>query len=894
MDGPKPAISSVMPAAICDAQKDITLTLTGTGFSPEVQNGLTSNPIVKLPTVTLVSSSGQQFAIPDADISFPDTTGDSLTVIVPQSLVAPGTYSIEVTNPNTNSSTLAGAVTVHPPPTITSVAPSSGSPGATVTVTVTGTGFLPGMTVTLDAMPPVAGTSVTVSADGTTAMVTFDLTGVAGGTYSITVDNHDGCTATLMGAFTVGSEFTITGIDPPFGCTCSDTNVTISSNGGFASTPSVEMVLHGTTSPVYSLKRVAFVTTSTITAVVPSGLPLGTYDVTVTNPPSVGTFGTLPNAFRVVQMPVPEITDVVPSRAPASTSVPLDIYGSNFRTTATVQFVDTTNTPVGTAVNGTVVNSGHITVTITTPGTNGPYLVRVTDTDEMTYSDWSAFIVGSEGASGKLNAFTGESSLVTGRRMLGGVGAEDDLGNFFLYAIGGDTGGASPTVLDSVEVAQQGKFGGIAAWHQEKLSNNMTTTRDAPVAVAVPIPQATDPCAPAVLCFPPVKTYIYVVGGRNQAGMVLGSIERAMVLRNADAPVVTTAAASASAGSLATGTWYYKVSAVLAASDPDNPGGETLPSDEAIVTLTSAQTGLDLAWNPVTGAVGYKVYRTATVNGASQGEVLIATPTGTSYTDTGATAGTEVPLPPGALGTWAVQGQSLGQARWGHQAAVVVDNQGATGGSSLYVLGGMSDAANGVLATVERSPIDATAGTLGTFAAGGDTVLPTAIAFFSLVVESAVNVSGFATGAGGSPARFITVGGVVLGTGTGAASAELTSSNVTAGGGNGAWSAYGGAGTSLTRGGDMGVIASNKLFWLGGAGAATLNPPAFTNIRLNGDNVAFAADGTFGSPIQSTANAFPAGHATALGVPITVDNFIYFVGGTSDGTDAVGLTWQTF
>lgn len=888
-DGPKPAISTVMPGAICDAQKAITLTLVGTGFSPEVQNGLTSSPTVVVPTVTLLGSSGATFAVPADDVSFPDSSGTMLTVTVPQGLVAPGTYSVEVTNPNTNSSTLAGSLTVDPPPTITSVAPTTGAPGTSVTVTITGTGFLPGMTVTLDSMPAVTGTAVTVSADGTSAMVTFDLTGVAGGTYSITVDNHDGCTASLANAFTVGSEFTITGIDPPFGCMCSDTNVTISSNAGFASTPSVQMVLHGTTTPVYSLKRVAFVDASTITAVVPSGLPLGTYDVTVTNPASAGSFGTLANAFRVVQMPIPVITDVVPSRAAANTSVALDIYGSNFRTPATVQFVDTTNTVVGSPVTGTVVTSGHITATITTPGTDGPYLVRVTDTDEMTYSSWSAFIVGAEGASGKLNAFAAEPSLVTARKMLAGVGAEDDLGNFFLYAIGGDTGGATPTVLGSIEVAQQGKFGGLAAWRQEKASNDMTTTRDAAAAVAVAIPAQNDPCAPAILCFPPAKTYIYVTGGRNQAGTVLGSIERAVVLRNADAPVVTTAAASATAtGTLAAGTWYYKVSAVLAASDPDNPSGETLPSDEAIVTLSSTQSAIDLAWNAVAGAASYKIYRTAMVDGTSQGEVLIATQTGTTYTDTGATAGTEVPLPPGSLGTWQVQTATIA-ARWGHQAAVVVDNQGATGGRSLYVLGGMSDATSTLLGTIERSPIDATTGGLATFTAAGNTAL-TPNAFFSLVVETAANVSGFATGAGGAPARFITLGGIVGTT----ASTEVTAAPVTSGGGVGGWSAYGGAGNGLARAGDMAVIASNKLFWLGGAGGAALGPLAFSNIRQNGDNVAFSTDGTFSSPIQSTANAFPAGHPTALGVPVTVDNFIYFVGGTSDGTNAVGLAWQTF
>lgn len=888
-DGPKPAISTVMPGAICDAQKPITLTLVGTGFSPEVHDGLTSNPTVVVPTVTLLASSGQTFAIPAEDVSFPDSSGTMLTVVVPQGLVDPGTYSIEVTNPNTNSSTLAGSLTVDPPPTITAVSPTTGAPGTSVTVTITGTGLQSGMTVTLDSMPPVTGTAVTVSADGTNAMVTFDLTGVTGGTYSITVDNHDGCTATLANAFTVGREFTLTGIDPPFGCTCSDTSVTISSNAGFASTPTVQMVLHGTTTPVYNLKRVAFVDASTITAVVPSGLPLGTYDVTVTNPASAGSFGTLPNAFRVVSMPPPVVTDVVPSRAPANTSVALDIYGSNFRAPATVQFVDTTNTPVGTPVTGTVVTSGHITATITTPGTDGPYLVRVTDTDEMTYSSWSAFIVGAEGASGKLNTFATEPALVTARRMLAGVGAEDDLGNFFLYAIGGDSGGSTPTVLSSIEVAQQGKFGGLAAWREEKPANDMTTTRDAAAAVAVAIPAQNDPCAPAILCFPPQKTYIYVAGGRDQAGTVLGSIERAVVLRNADAPVVTTAAASASTGTLAAGTWYYKVSAVLAASDADNPSGETLPSDEAIVTLSSTQNAIDLAWNPVTGAVGYKIYRTAMVDGASQGELLIAAQTGTTYTDTGATAGMEVPLPPGSLGTWQVQAATV-SPRWGHQAAVVVDNQTATGGRSLYVLGGMSDAATGLLASIERSPIDASTGALGPFTTTGDTALPAPIAFFSLVVETAANVSGFATGSGGAPARFITLGGVVAA----GASAEVTASPVTSGGGNGAWAAYAGAGSGLARAGDMAVIASNKLFWVGGAGGATLNPPAFSNIRQNGDNVAFATDGTFASPIQSTANSFPAGHPTALGVPVTVDNFIYFVGGTSDGTNAVGLAWQTF
>jgi hypothetical protein len=63
---------------------------------------------------------------------------------------------------------------------------------------------------------------------------------------------------------------------------------------------------------------------------------------------------------------------------------------------------------------------------------------------------------------------------------------------------------------------------------------------------------------------------------------------------------------------------------------------------------------------------------------------------------------------------------------------------------------------------------------------------------------------------------------------------------------------------------------------------------------MSGVDVAFTSAGAIGTPIQSTANAFPANNPRALGVPITGAGFIYFVGGTSNGTDAVNTTFQTF
>ncbi|MDB4954786.1 MAG: hypothetical protein JWO36_2355 [Myxococcales bacterium] len=872
-DGPTPTIDSIVPAPICDAQKAITVTITGSGFSPVVVDGLTSNPTVEMPRVVLIDAANVQTEVPAQGVSIPDASGTKLTVSIPQGLVQPGSYGVEVIDPDGHTATSSGFV-VDAPPNLVSINPASGAPNKTVTLTLTGTGFLPGMTVVLGATPPVPCTNVVVAAGGTTATCMLDLTGVAPGAYDLVVDNGDGCSATLPMGFTVGNEFTLTGIDPPFGCTCSETSVTIGSSGSFASTPRVEMRPHGQATPVTVMKRVAFVDSSTLTAVVPSGLALGSYDVTVIDPPSAPGTGTLVDGFRVVAMPIPMIEQVIPSRGSPQADTVVAIFGQHFRNPVKIELLDRNAVVVKTIASVAPTSATRIDTTLPTTGmTDDAYLVRVTDLDEMTYSTWSAFIVGSTGASGNLHPFTASSALVTGRRMLAGVSARDDLGNTFVYAIAGDSGVAG-SVLDTVEVAQLSKFGALSPWRAIRAPNHLTTTRDAPAAVTVPL-FGTDP-------FVPQKTYVYVTGGQDGGGAVLGSIERAVVLNNADAPKITSIASSATAGTLATGTWYYKVSAMLAASDPDNPGGETLASDEEILSIQNGTSAIDLAWSPVTvngvAAAQYRVYRTQAVNGASELELLIATVSGTTYTDTGAATTAEGPLPSGSLGVWRAQTPTHG-IRWGHQAAVITDG---TGARFLHVLGGKSNATTGYLATVEVSPIDSL-GHLGTFVTTGATAMPTALAFFSLVVETAQNVSGY-TGV----ARMFTLGGVDA---TGA-SQEVTQSDIANGGLNGAWAAYGGAGALGTRAGPMCVISSGKLFALGGAGAATST--TFSNILTSGRDVAFNTNGTIGSPIQSTAQSFPAGSPRALGAAIVGSGFIYFVGGTSDGSNATTTTFQTF
>lgn len=877
-DGPTPSVGSVAPNVICTAQQPTQITISGANFSPVVVDGLTGSKHVVLPTVTFVSSSGQTDA-PASGVSVPDTTGTMLDVTIPVGLIgptAPGdpevVYDVMVTNPTGNSGTLTGALTVVPPPSLTAVDPTSGAQGTTVTVTLTGTGFRDGMTVTLDATPVVNGANVTVGSP-TSASADFDLTGVAPGTYGITVQNADGCSATLDNAFTVyvPKEITITGIDPPFGCTCDDTTVTITGAGGFVSTPRVEMRPHGQATPVIDLERVAFIDGSTLTAVVPGGNTVGDYDVTVINPPSDGGVGVLDNGFRVVANPVPTIEAIVPSRGDPAADQDVSIFGDNFRDPVKVELLDRGGNIVGTVPSTTPVSATQIDVTLPISGLlEDAYLVRVTDLDENTYSTFSSFIVGKLGPSGNLHEFATARSLNTGRRMLAGTSGRDNNNNTYLYAIGGDTGSGG-NVLPSVEVSQLSKFGALSSWSETP--NQLMTGRVGAAAVTVPI---YDPSGSP---FVPIKSYLYVIGGQAGDGTILDTVERAVILSTDDAPNITSIGASSTAGSLAAGTWYYKVSAVLDATDPDNPSGETLASDEAIITIGGTTGAIDLAWDPVSvngkAAVSYRVYRTDAVNGASQTEQLIATVTDTSYTDTGDTTTAETPLPDGSMGVW-VDAGTINVARWGHQAAVVED---PNGDRYIFVVGGKTNATNGYSASVEYASVNDTTGAIASFSTSAATDLAAGRAFFSLAVETHDEVNGFGAGA-----RLFVTGGVV-----GSAAVSSTAyADVSTGGGNGSWTA--GPDLLNNRAGPMSVIRTEKLFTIGGAQMAS--DTGVTNVRNSSYDAEFDVSGNIAGTMNSAAQTMSG--PRALGVVLKGSGFIYFIGGTSNGTDAVKTVESTF
>jgi len=232
-------------------------------------------------------------------------------------------------------------------------------------------------------------------------------------------------------AFTVTAPKTpiVTGIDPPFGCTCERIAVTIK-GVGFVSTPVVEMRPAGM--PVATATRwesVAFVDGSTLTAVVPAGTALGLYDVTVTNPRS-NRAGKLPNGFRVVSQPLPHIFNADPSRTDTSTDPVVTVTGANFRNPVKLELVSTAGTAVFASgfISVTSTTSFVLTVPVKTNGIAvGVYLVRVTNLDEMTYSTWSSFAVTSPSA--ELDSFTSGQARLTARRELGSALALNDYSN---------------------------------------------------------------------------------------------------------------------------------------------------------------------------------------------------------------------------------------------------------------------------------------------------------------------------------------------------------------------------------------------------------------------------------------------------------------------------------
>lgn len=96
-------------------------------------------------------------------------------------------------------------------------------------------------------------------------------------------------------------------------------------------------------------------------------------------------------------------------------------------------------------------------------------------------------------------------------------------------------------------------------------------------------------------------------------------------------PTGLTATPSTTGGTLAAGTYYYRVSAT-------NAYGETLAAAQVSATTTGSTSSVALSWTAVTGATGYRVYRSGTSGSWAGPNARLASPASNAYTDTGGTA----------------------------------------------------------------------------------------------------------------------------------------------------------------------------------------------------------------------------------------------------------------
>jgi hypothetical protein len=267
-----------------------------------------------------------------------------------------------------------------PPPTVSSITPSSGVRGTTIPVTITGTNFTAtGTTVTLPGSGDVTIGSMTVVSP---TSITLNLTFTATATRSartVTVTTPGGSASTT---FTVTGP-TLTSVAPPTGARGTSVPVTIS---GAGLTGATAITVTGTGVTVSAFTAVN-ATTVTATFTITPTATLSPRNVTVSTPAGVTNAVT----FTVVNPPAPTVSSITPSSGVRGTTIPVTITGNNFTATGTIvtlpgsgdvtigsmTVVSSTSITLNLTFTATATRSAR-TVTVTTPGGSASTTFTVT------------------------------------------------------------------------------------------------------------------------------------------------------------------------------------------------------------------------------------------------------------------------------------------------------------------------------------------------------------------------------------------------------------------------------------------------------------------------------------------------------------------------------------
>ncbi len=336
---PPPIVTSIAPTSGTTAG-GTPITITGTGF-------------VTGASVTFGATAATNVVV-----------ASSTTITANTPAHATGAVNVTVTNADGQSNTLPNGYTFNspnPPPTVGSIAPTSGTTAGGTSVTISGTGFLPNASVTFGATP---GTNAVVASS---TSITATTPAHAAGAVNVVVTNTDGQNGTLPNGYTYNSPNpppTVSTVLPNSGSAAGGPSVTITGTGFLAGAS----VTFGTTAAT----NIVVVSSTSITARTPAHAA-GAVNLTVTN--TDGQSYTLPNAFTYTN-PAPSVTSISPTSGTTGGGTAITITGTGFLSGAAVSLGGTA------ATNVVIVSSTSITAT-TPAHAAGSVNVVVTNSDNQ-------------------------------------------------------------------------------------------------------------------------------------------------------------------------------------------------------------------------------------------------------------------------------------------------------------------------------------------------------------------------------------------------------------------------------------------------------------------------------------------------------------------------------
>ncbi|MFM8311728.1 MAG: IPT/TIG domain-containing protein, partial [Ilumatobacteraceae bacterium] len=372
-------ISAVSPATVTVGVANVQVT-TVSGSSSTAVTGDNYTYTAVTPSVTSIAPISGTTAggtpvtivgsgfITGATVRFGATAATNVVVVNPTQITAvtpatttPGTVSVTVV---TSGGTSNGVNFTYsaPAPTITSIAPTSGTTAGGTTVTITGTGFVAGASVSFGTLPA---TNVTVVSN--TSITAVSPASSTAGPVSVSVTTSGGTSNGATFTYTAPTP-TVTALTPATGSTIGGTTVQVTGTGFLANST----VAFGTVT--VPAGNVTVNSQTSITVISPAVLVAGVVNVTVTTSGGTSATGGQGDNFTYTA-PIPAVTSLSPTSGTTAGGTLVTINGTGFLSGATVRFGATAATGVVvvsptqiTANSPATLTAGVVSVSVTTAG----------------------------------------------------------------------------------------------------------------------------------------------------------------------------------------------------------------------------------------------------------------------------------------------------------------------------------------------------------------------------------------------------------------------------------------------------------------------------------------------------------------------------------------------